>query len=316
MTLDDLRREHAERGIGNDLLALLERIVRSTSATYPAQYSDTGVWNDDSRADALQDWIATRLVGRGDLPVILLTAKSLDSFRAALTTSFRQFLVNRRGRSSASNLYSRTQHTLEGSDEFKLVGGRARSSAALWTLASNSSGDVSTLSQEDLVRVAWELSDDDLGVVRYGPYSLKSSPILRQSGLITFLLHLLGSAKGAVSLGQIAATMRLRFNLASLGTAELGDSLASDEPAPLAAIEAAELASSVLAQIGELSTKCLRSLRLAGGDFDQAARSAGVSKRQLETELSRVLSLIAQDAEDRDQAMEVYERLVESLFKE
>ena len=157
ISLDDLRREHAEQVIGEELATLLEKVVRATARTYPAaEYSEAGVWNDEALADVLQEWVEVRLLGRGDLSKMLAQAHSLGSFRGALTRSFRQFLANSRERTSSSNLYQRTTRLLhEEKEEFEPVGVSSRSGEQLWTLACGSY-ERSTRSLRALVEAAFE----------------------------------------------------------------------------------------------------------------------------------------------------------------
>ena len=157
--LQNLRQEHADRVIGPELEHLLARIVRATARAYPpAEYSDAGVWDSAALADALQDWVETRLLSRGDLSKMLLRYQSVGALRGALTRSFEQFLTNRRRRTSATNLYQRTTKMLrEDSDSFAKLGRADRSHEQLWTLAAGPATEPSRLEAPALV--AQELSE-------------------------------------------------------------------------------------------------------------------------------------------------------------
>lgn len=88
--LDELRREHAELVIGARLADLLSRTVDATAPTYPpTEYSVSGVWDRAALDDAAQDWVLTRLLERGDLAVILESARHIGAVRSMLTKSFR-----------------------------------------------------------------------------------------------------------------------------------------------------------------------------------------------------------------------------------
>src|SRR5580765_7322624 len=101
-----LREEYAGVGIGPLLHELLSKIVWSTVRQYPpAEYSPCGNWDGPACEDILNDWVAERLWGRADLQAMLTSAPTVAQLRAALTTSLRQFLSNKRRRSIASNLY-------------------------------------------------------------------------------------------------------------------------------------------------------------------------------------------------------------------
>src|SRR5258707_15403238 len=109
-TIEALRAEHKAEVIGPLIKDLLEKIVRATAPTYPPlEYSDAQVWNSEALEDALHGWVAERLLRRGDLAAMLLRASTIAHFRAMLTTSFGQFLTNRRPRTSATNLFTNTK---------------------------------------------------------------------------------------------------------------------------------------------------------------------------------------------------------------
>ena len=171
-TLDQLKEEHAEHVIGPELKTLLERVVRATARAYPpAEYAQAASWDSEALADALQDWVEVRLLRRGDLSKLLAGAPSVEGLRRGLTRSFEQFLTNRRRRTSATNLYQRTTKMLRSDGAFGKVGQAARSHEQLWTLA-ELQGTVegpTMVAVPALVAIAFELDDDRLEVVRYGP---------------------------------------------------------------------------------------------------------------------------------------------------
>ncbi|MGH9890936.1 MAG: hypothetical protein ACREA0_02910 [bacterium] len=314
-TLEELRREHTEMGIGPGLMQLLDRIVRATAVTYPpSEYSDAGVWNREALEDALHDWIEKRLIGRGDLSVMLGSASTMGSLRSALTRSLSQLLTNRRRRTSASNLYKRTLALLRRDDVFRPVGPGGRPSEQLWALTEDSVSDPSTLSLEELVKAAWELSDEVLDVVRYGPYSLKSSPILREPRLRDFIVHVLRRARGCLTTATMFEVMRHRFNLVAFARAELEEELESDEPSVLSRVERADAVRSILARLGGDNQRVLREFARSGGDVEAAAGSSDESVESVSAVINEVMAAIADYAESAEEAVEVYRALTESLF--
>src|ERR1700687_5996084 len=101
-----LREEYARDGIGPLLHELLSKIVWSTVRQYPpSEYSTYDNWDRPACEDVLNDWVTQRLWGRADLQAMLTSAPNTAQLRAALTTSLRQFLTNKRRRTIASNLY-------------------------------------------------------------------------------------------------------------------------------------------------------------------------------------------------------------------
>lgn len=85
---------------GDDPLpALLEDCRRSVrllihSAGLPAHYSPDGVWSPEAIEEVYADWVAVRLVGRGQLRAMLQRAPVLRVFRRMAETSVRQHLID------------------------------------------------------------------------------------------------------------------------------------------------------------------------------------------------------------------------------
>jgi hypothetical protein len=316
--LEELRAEHAEQIIGPRLAQLLARIVHATAPSYPpTEYSDARVWNRDALDDALQDWTLTRLLERGDLSVMLASAGSTAALRGMLTRSFAQHLINRRRRTSATNLFSRTVALLRGDDAFRAVGRASAAGAQLWAVAGDptdapsSPGTVSRL-----IKAAGARTDAELGVVRYGPYSLKSSPVLRGPALREFVTFLLVEADGCLTTGEIFDVMRHRFNLVELPPAELDETLVDREPPIAVAVERRVLATSVLARLGRRNAELIRAVAAADGDALAAGRNAGVAPADVAAALDMLHALIAEYAESADEAVAVHRQIIESLFFE
>ena len=315
MNLDDLRREYDELVVGPLLHDLVDRVVKATAPQYPAQeYSDAAVWNQEAFEDARNDWLEVRLVVRGDLGKMLKQANTVGQLRAALTTSFRQFLANRRPRSSAANLYKRTHDILRKKDDvFAPVGSSSRSGEQLWTLTSERQEVPSAIDVNQLVRLARELSDEDLQVVRYGDEALKSSPILREPMLERFLIHLLGHADGALDTATISAVMRVRFELWELEASELEDVFDSAAP-PLDLDVAVNIAAkSIFLRLTPEAGKALVAVDDAGGDFTAAAKNLGCSLSEVFDPVADTAEMVAAYAADPGDAHAIYARLKELL---
>lgn len=311
-TLESLRREHEDMGIGPQLDDLLRRIVRATAQVYPpSEYSRAKVWNQEALDDVLQDWVSERLFGRNDLWAMLSTAASLPVFRRALSTSLSQMIVNHREKGSAANLFKRSHRILQSDPEFVRVTRGPSSAAELWTLARTSRSAPSEQPIAALAAIAWELSDDALEVVRYGPTSLKSSPILREGALRRFLAHLLANADGSLELRQIVDVMRRRFNLMVPIDAQLSDQLANSSLTPLQRVEIDDLTSSVLARLGSDSVRVLQRLVAHDGHVAQTAEELGVKGIHVVGVLREIMTAIAEYAESYDEAKAVYDRLIE-----
>jgi hypothetical protein len=315
MTLEDLRCEYAGDGYGPLLADLVDRVVRATAPRYPAQeYSDAAVWNKEAFEDARNDWLEVRLIGRGDLAKMLKQASSVGQLRATLTTSFGQFLANRRPRSSAANLYKRTLDLLRKKAEvFQPVGSSSRSGEQLWTLTADPQTEHVQLGVDQLVAVARELTDDELAVVRYGEESLKSSPILRAPALEAFVVHLLERAGGALDTATIAAVMRVRFELWEFEPVELEAAFADEAPALDLAVPAEAAARSVFLRLTAEAARALVAVDEADGYFEQAAKNLGCGLSAVFDTVADTLEMVAAYAADPDEARAIYERLKELL---
>lgn len=230
-----------------------------------------------------------------------------EHLRAMLTTSFGQFLTNRRPRTSASNLFARTNKMLKA--KFVSVGPTtARAADSLWTVADGVE-EPTGLSIRGLVAIAHELDDQALEVVRYGPHSLKSSPILREPKLEDFLRHLLSRARGSVRLGQIAEVERCRFNLPSFERVELDSALESDTVATAVSVERSDLARSILMRLGPELEGVVRAYAETDS-VPSAAKEAGLSGALFSQRLERVLAMVAEFADDPEEAAAVFQELL------
>lgn len=311
--LEALRAEHEAEVIGPTLAKLLARVAVATAKTYPPEYSPTGTWNDEAIEDVLHDWTEDRLLRRKDLSKLLAGARSEGALRSGLTTSLGQHLTNHRRRSAATNLYKRILAMLRDDNAFESVGATGATADQLWTLTANPSQAPSSLGENELVRLAFELSDGDLAVIRYGPHSLKESPILRKPALHRFLAHMLKGAEGALSPATLINIVRRRFNLVE--PEDVAIEKATDVEAPMRNIDIGALAASVISRMGR--ERC--ELIVAQAEHEDpaaAAMTAGVDIPTIERALSETLALVAEHATDADEARAIYKVVVERLFGE
>lgn len=311
-TLEQLRAEHRSHFIGPELMALLGRIASATARTYPTSYSDAGVWNEDAVADVLQGWVAERLFGRRDLTNLLAGARSVASLRAGLTRSLQQYLTNNRERDSATNLYTRTVKLLKDDPDFSRVGSAPKAHEQLWALADQSLSGPSSASLKQRLEAAAVLSDDDLDVVRYGPFSLKSSPVLREPALKRFVSHLLASL-GALTPADIMEIMRRRFALVEPAQLELTEDIVAASPDPYDLATQRVIARSIVSRTNEADAQLLSALG-STADIREAAKLAGCSASDMQHALDRMLEKVALEASDDGDARQISGLVLESLF--
>jgi hypothetical protein len=310
--IEAIRREHHRDGIGPWIYSLLKEVVASTAVRYPAQiYSASSTWDEGALSELLHDWIVERLM-RGDLSLMITSSASTQRLRGQLSTSLKQLIINRRRRDSAGNLYRRTLAILKADDRFvQVTPGSPHHS--LWSLAEERESLESPLDLRALAKLAFELSDDELKVVRYGPRTLKSSPILREPELERFLVHLLGGAGGALTPTRIAQVMQYRFALVRERQVALEEQLASSALVDLR-VESDDLVEIALGQLDGAELDRVRALVESDWNATVAAEASGEAESAMRLAASRLGALAAEHAEGEEQAVEIVNRVCESLF--
>jgi hypothetical protein len=313
--LDLLRHEfNSDREIGPQLYELLWRIVRAIASQYPpAIYSQSGSWDEPTLRDLLHDWIAQRLL-RGDLEILLNSAPDQRRLEAQLVTSLRQLLINGRRRDSALNLYKRTLAMLQDDVDFEPMD-TATAPIRQWRLVGTDHTHPAAATLKDLVRIAYELSDEDLAVERWGSHSLKSSPILRQNQLQRFLMHLFGKADGTLNAIRIADVMQHRFSLARQRLVELPETLSANDPPVDLRIAAGDVAQSILSTLRPQDHEALLALQNADWVVSRAAEALGSSEGRVSGARDRLAARISDYADDEQEAREILRIVLESLFQ-
>ena len=313
-TFDDLRDEYRRDGVGVLLLDLLGRIVWATVRQYPpSEYSPYNNWDQATCEDILSDWIAERLWRRSDLQAMLSSAATVQQLRAALTTSLRQHLTNKRRRSIASNLYKRVRAMLRGNSDFRSVSSPLVEAEERWTLAGHGPSEPSTLSVGELTQIACELSDNDLAVVRYGPFSQKLSPILRDTRLRDFLVHLFRRADGSLTLNTIIGVMRFRFSLTKEEHTELDDSIPSTRRGPADEAAVTINACSVVSRLSLDEVEIFTAYFRSQGSFSETARICECAPERAREVVHQAVSMICECSESEDDARAIMGS-VESLL--
>ena len=312
-TLGELRNEYQREGVGVLLAELLAKIVWSTARRYPpSEYSPYEAWDESACEDVMNDWITERLWGRGDLQAMLSSATTLPQFRAALTTSLRQFLTNKRRRSIASNLYKRVKAILNRDSRFSSVVPAGAGAEQRWFFIDHGP-NASPLSLDDLVQVACELSNDDIEVVRYGPFSQKLSPILRDPELRRFLEHLLKRAEGSLTVSTIMDVMRSRFSLPIEENTKLDESIPSSRPGPADEATVTISARSVVSRLDLDESQVVAAYFTSHGSFSKAAESCGCASNRAREIVYRAFEMICECSESEDDARAIMQA-VESLL--
>jgi len=245
---------------------------------------------------------------------MLSSARNVGQLRAALTTSLGQYLVNKRRRSIASNLYKRVRSMLRDDPTFRAVTPASLGPGQEWTLTERAATDPSPLAKRDLLRVASELGDDSLEVIRYGPFSQKLSPILRDPKLREFLVYLLGRAEGSLSLSAIVDVMRCRFSLSTEEQIELDETVPAADPDPGDDAVVDAIARSVVSRLEIDESRLLAAYFAAQGSLGEAAKACG-TPLQLRKAVYRAFEMICECADTVEEAGAIM-RATESLLHE
>jgi len=292
----------------------LGKIVWPTVRQYPpSEYSPYGAWDQSTCEDVLSDWITERLWGRADLLAMLSSAMTLQQLRAALTTSLRQHLTNKRRRSIASNLYKRVRTILRNDPMFRSISSSSLGADERWTATASESPTPSSLSVGELAQIASELSDNDLEVVRYGPFSQKLSPILRDPQLREFIHHLLRRAGGTVTLSTIIEVMRFRFSLPIEEHTELDESFRSLTRGPANEALINVSARSVVSRLDVEEAAIVNSYFRSGGSLSETAELCGYNVQLVRNVVYRTFEMVCECSESEDDARAILQT-VESLL--
>lgn len=274
MTLAELRAEFRRQpGIGPLAFRLLADITRDVTATKPAPaYAPSGEWSADELEDTRSEWIATRLLGRGDYERLLAGATTIGRLRSALRQSLDWHLINAHARGDAANHARRVRRVLrERFDRVELGGGPG------WTLPGGSRSAVPT-----------RLSDLSPVVGLYDRHGDPSPAIER----------ILERAGGAVPEALVIDVLRRRAGLPAhsgvdlldpqelvLPTAEEGDTLAPWE-----------LRKAALAVLDRLDSKQTITMCAfhRSQNVPRAAAALGVAETTVHRRLRAVVSMIVE----------------------
>jgi hypothetical protein len=182
-----------------------------------------------------------------------------------------------------------------------------------WTVAASDTAHTSSSSASELVQTAFELTDDELQVVRYGPFSQKLSPILREDGLRHFLVHLLGRAGGTLTVDTIIEVMRHRFSLSIDEEIEIDDTVPSYEASPATQAEWSVAAESIVSRQGLDHSRVVCAYFASGGSVPIAARRLGRNQDEVRRIVHDVFQEICDSSRTEDDARSIMKK-VESLL--
>jgi RNA polymerase sigma factor (sigma-70 family) len=278
-------------------------VLMARNSGLPAHYSPYGVWSDEAIEEVYADWVAERLVARGQLRAMLQRAPVLKVFRRMAETSIRQHLIDRLPRSQASNLYERVGALLNEGEFVSSGTGTGRR----WSLTN---GPDAPFDGDDrqLLSVAWSLGE--FQVIRYDLEAKKLSPLLEGPELERFVNGML--AAGAMTAGMLVHALRLRFGLEESETpSEIPEDF-RDTHIPTDRPELAELVTATLAELSDRQARVLVGVE-QGLSVRELADQLGCSTGTISYERSRIAEILARLGTD---APSVLKDVLDALFKE
>lgn len=111
----ELEREYERELIGPAVLGEVRRVCSVRARRYPPSvYARSGMWDEESMADLVQDVVVERLLGERQIDYLFDVARTVDVWRALLDRQVRIVLARRRVRTVVDNLLDRARRMLEG----------------------------------------------------------------------------------------------------------------------------------------------------------------------------------------------------------
>jgi hypothetical protein len=270
----------------------------------PPHYSPYGVWSDEAVDEVLADWIATRLIGRGQLLAMVQRAPVLAVFRRMAETSVRQHLVDSLRRSQASNLFERVTRQLVADERFEELDEQA--GTKFWRLRG---GPAEPFPADDSRLAALAFSLGEFRVIRYEPDARKLSPLLDSGELTRFLLGVLSA--GPMSAASIMRALSVRFAIEEpTADQELHPDQRDGRDGPEGKALLDELVTATLAELSSRQAEVLVGLDSGMSGTDLAAQ-LGCSTGTISHERRRIEDILARLGTD---APAVLKLVLDALF--
>lgn len=318
-TIADLRREYDEQSVGPLLYDLINRTVVATVAKYPAaMYSPDRVhaWTPEARAAIAHGWAVERLLGsRRLLERDLDESSTIAQLQTRLRQSLREYLRDTLAPDGARTIRKRLLQVLAEIESVRCLSSRPRADAAVWALEGLEHR--APAQRRALERLAWEIPDDRLDLVRDHHPAMRTSPLIRTSGIELLVRTLLASA-GAARGGDLVAAVCSRLQLPDPG--RLPASLDADDRlverlADAGAEVERSLDATAMEQIAETIFEglpveiCTRiAAYLAAGEQEVAAAAAlGVGRRTIRRAREVLREQIVDATPDAEAAIMVYD---------
>lgn len=296
-----------------ELQGVVARLVRFSGL--PPSAAPYGVWNKEAEQEVLQSWATERLIARGQLQALLDQAANLESFRRLAERSLRQHVLNRRERSQAQNLYSRSRELLDEDEYFAEFIGAARPQDAWWGLAAWRNDPRSPFTGDDdrLLGELWALGD--FALIRYRSDARKLSPLLSTQELKRLLGELFDRVQALLTLSLMMRAVERRFDLGDVPL----ESLDTPEAEAVGSEDSDEvvLEETALAVVAELSARQVEVLlgKEAGETMDETSERLGCSVGTIDNERRRAAAVLDRHSEDGYQRAIVLKKVLDLLYR-
>ncbi len=295
-TIEQLRAEFAVHDLQRFLWPWLhEHLVviaqtRIVSRYSAAVYSPTGVWNDEALNDLAKDFILDQGIDQGAVAQALVRSSDIETLLAYIGRSFRNFIVDRRPRSTERNIFDRLRQTLDTSPEFIHLAGlppHRYFGLAEWRDAPR---DLATDLDLDS---AHRLIPEGVNWVAYDS-TQRQSPGLSTADLERTALAVIRVIDRLVSAKQLMSVIKKRFVL-DAAEVEWDDAVQGLQPhartpSPLEHLAACETAATILERLTPRQREVLFEQLKQGAEAGvrSVAESLGFGKSTVGNEIQRI----------------------------
>jgi hypothetical protein len=271
-SIDELREEFVENGLEGWLWSWLERIlegyvrVRLKPRYRAPLYSPSGEWDDGGIHDLVQGFILERVIERAALLLGLQRADNTAGLVHYLERALHNYACSERVRTVSGNIYRRLADVLASDGRLKRlsgIGGRAAYGLQEW-----SENPPAPMSAEDLQEgMKFIPSNISWRDYRSGD---RHAPGLLNGDLARIAFHVIGGTERLFTASQIMQLIRHWFDLDS-GTGlvktdlDAAAILSSQEPSPLEASVAEDLAAQALRRLNSDQQSVFRLMVSDGG---------------------------------------------------
>ena len=316
--------------VGEIVYAEICAIVKAViiGGNYPPIYSPTGVWDEHAFCSLANDFIVEKLLKGGYLAYLLHTNTTIRAFRRGVDYAFKNFLISKKKRTSLDNLFRRAYDILNRDGRFRCFVPTTKKARSLWGLSAWDSREIFSGREEELVRIGF--SSGRIRMVEYRLDAKKMSHIVSNKELSDYMYSLFMAVDSLLSLEHLLIVFKYRFNLLEIKEVSLeepalvdddgsiitiGETVGTSEPVT-AVMEIEEAAAEVLRSLTPRQKQILIEFQEPEPTLSSIGERVGCSKSTVDNELKRIHSVLAEVADDDEQAHIVFRRMVDIIERE